>query len=243
VAARAAYDLATGTRATTTPKQVYGEARRGLRTRVADSVSARSRRRRIELYHRLMRPRAGEEIVDIGCGDTGLAALEPEARVTGVDLTDRPGFAGGPDRFVQADGRKLPFPDGRFDIAYSTSLIEHIPPADRPQVVAEVRRVSRRYFVQTPNRWFPVEPHILLPFFQHLPYGARRRLWGLGVSKDPFEDIRLLGPGEIRALFPDGVFVRERVGPLTKSLVIAGPAEEVERPTRRRGRGRRPGSS
>jgi SAM-dependent methyltransferase len=226
-----------GTRATGTPPQVYREARRGLRTRVAERFSARSRRRRRELYHQLMRPTSDEEIVDVGCGNTGLAALEPEARVTGVDMTDRPAFAGGRDRFVQADARRLPFPDDRFDIAYSTSLIEHVPPSDRGQVAGEIRRVSGRYFVQTPNRWFPVEPHVLLPLFHLLPLAARRGLWRLGVSKDPFEDVRLLGPRELRSLFPDGVLVRERLGPLTKSLVVAGPVEKVERPTRRRDRG------
>ena len=88
-----------------------------------------------------------------------------------------------------------------------------------------------------------IEPHVLLPLFPLLPHAVRRRLWRLGVSKAPFEDVRLLGPRELRSLFPDGVLVRERLGPLTKSLVIAGPAERVERPTRRRGRGRRPAPS
>ena len=228
---------------TAAPPEVYRWTRRGLRARVGDSVSARSRRRRIELYRRLMRPRPDEDVVDVGCGDVGLAVLEPTARITGVDLVDRPGYADGPRSFVRADARRLPFPDGRFDIGYSNSLIEHIPPGFRREVAVEIRRVSQRYFVQTPNRWFPVEPHVLLPLFQLLPLAARRRLWRFGVSRDPFEDIRLLGPRELRSLFPDGVLVRERLGPLTKSLVIAGPATRIEPPTRRRGRGRRPGSS
>src|SRR2546423_879242 len=129
-------------------------------------------------------------------------------------------------------------------MAYWTSVIEHVPPSDRGQVAGEIRRVSGRYFVQTPNRWFPIEPHVLLPLFHLLPLRARRPLWRLGVSKDPFEDVRLLGPRQLRKLFPDGVLVRERLGPLTKSLVIAGPVELVGGgPTRRRGRGSRLGSS
>jgi len=191
-----------------------------------------------------MQPTDAEKIVDVGCGYEGLAAVEPQARITGVDLTDRPEYVRGREHFVQADARRLPFEDGSFDIAYSNSLIEHVAPAERPMVAGELRRVARRYFVQTPNRWFPIEPHVLLPLFHLLPLRARRPLWRLGVSKDPFEDVRLLGPRQLRKLFPDGVLVRERLGPLTKSLVIAGPVELVGGgPTRRRGRGSQPGSS
>jgi hypothetical protein len=88
--------------------------------------------------------------------------------------------------------------------------------------------VAKRYFVQTPNRWFRVEAHVLSPFFQHLPLRARRRLWRFGVSSAPFEDVRLLDAGELRSLFPDAIIVRERIGPPTKSLIAVGPRETGE---------------
>lgn len=219
---------------------MYATARQGLRARIASPVSARSRERRATLYRRLMRPSPDASIVDVGCGEAGLAEFEPEARITGVDRIERPAYASGPRRFVRADALRLPFADGEFDIAYSNSLIEHIEPADRERFAAELRRVGRSYFVQTPNRWFPVEPHTLLPLFQLLPAPLRRRLWRLGVSKDPFEDIRLLDARELRRLFPDAEIVRERIGPLTKSLVAVGGADrrDGEAPaTRRRARG------
>ena len=207
----------------TEPGSVYGAARQGLRTRLAERVSERSRRRRAELFARSLAPQPGERLVDVGCGELGVAAFVTELEVTGVDRVPRPGYEAPGRRFVQADARELPFDDGEFDIAYSNSLIEHVvAPEDRAKVAAEIRRVGRRYFVQTPNRWFPVEPHSLLPGVHLLPRRLGRRLWDRGVSDDPFDETLLLGAGELRRLFPDARIVRERLGPLTKSLVAVG---------------------
>ncbi len=174
-----------------------------------------------------MAPAPGERVLDVGSGETGLAGLEPDLDVTGTDRVDRPGY---PGPFLRADGRELPFSDREFDVAYSNSVIEHVvEPADRRALAGEVARVAGRYFVQTPNRWFPVEPHALLPLVHWLPRRLGRRLWGLGVSDDPFDETLLLGARELSELFPEATIVRERLGPLTKSLVAAGPADQVER--------------
>jgi len=201
----------------TTPN-VYGTAvRPGWRTRIAGPLAQRARAKRRRMYLELMAPGAADPVLDVGCGSVGLATLGVPGRVTGVDRDDRPGYPG--DRFVQADARSLPFADREFVIAYSNSLIEHLPAADRTRAAAEMARVGRRLFVQTPNRWFPVEPHALLPFVHWLPRALGRRLWRLGVTGEPFDDIRLLDARELRRLFPDARIVRERVGPLTKSLI------------------------
>ena len=206
-------------------RPVYGLARQGWRTRLAERVAGRARRQRRELFRRLMAPRPGERVLDVGSGETGLAGLEPELDVTGTDRVDRPTY---PGPFVRADGRGLPFADGEFDVAYSNSVIEHVvEPADRRALAAELARVGGRYFVQTPNRWFPVEPHALLPLVHWLPRSIGRRLWGLGVSDDPFDETLLLDADELQELFPDAEIVRERLGPLTKSLVAAGPATRL----------------
>jgi hypothetical protein len=88
-------------------------------------------------------------------------------------------------------------------------------------VAAEIRRVAARWFVQTPNRWFPIEPHVLLPGYQFLPEALQRRLAPLGASGD-YERIRMLDARELQGLFPDASILRERVGPFTKSLMAVG---------------------
>lgn len=197
---------------------VYGTAvRPGWRTRIAGPLAQRARAKRRRLYVDLMHPGEADPVLDVGCGSVGLATLGVPGRVTGVDHGDRPDYPG--ERFVKADARSLPFADGEFAIAYSNSLIEHLPAADRAKAAAEMARVGRRLFVQTPNRWFPIEPHALLPFVHWLPRSLGRRLWKLGVTGEPFDDIRLLTARELRRLFPDARIVRERVGPLTKSLI------------------------
>jgi SAM-dependent methyltransferase len=212
---------------------VYGLARQGLRTRVAERVARRSRRRRRDLFRRLIEPRPGERILDVGSGETGLAGLEPELDVTGTDRVERPEY---PGPFVRADGRRLPFGDREFAVAYSNSVIEHVvAPDDRRALAAELQRVGERWFVQTPNRWFPVEPHALLPFVHWLPRRLGRRLWRLGVSDDPFDDTLLLDARQLRELFPEAVIVRERLGPLTKSLIAVGPATRLPASARPRG--------
>jgi len=213
-----------------TKVSVYGHGKRGIRRWVGSRFAGRARQRRHETYRELIRPNDDDLIIDIGCGGAGLVEFEPESRITGVDLADPPpkGYEGAHRRFVRADARALPFVDNEFDIAYSNSVIEHLDPSDRPAFAHEVKRVARRYFVQTPNRWFPIEPHVLIPFFQHLPPGGRQRLWRFGVfDTTHYEDIELLDARELSRLFPDAVIARERIGPLTKSLMAVGPGHDV----------------
>ena len=205
--------------------QVYADTHRGPLARIAEPLARRARRGRHDLYRRVIAPRPGERILDVGCGAQGLAGFEHDADITGLDAADRPEYPG--RRFVRGDARALPFEDGSFEVAYSNSLVEHLDPADRPRFAAEIRRVAGRYWVQTPNRWFPIEPHVLLPGFQFLPEPARRRLWRLGRPGTAYESIELLDARELHELFPDAVILRERFAGMTKSLIAAGPAELV----------------
>jgi len=124
---------------------------------------------------------------------------------------------------VRADGCDLPFPDRSFDVTFSNSVIEHLGSLEAQQRFSrEIRRVGRRYFVQTPNRFFPIEPHYLFPFFQFLPESLQRWLhthFDIGTFKktDPFGTIRLLTRKELEQLFPEADIVAERIGPLVKS--------------------------
>jgi hypothetical protein len=73
-----------------------------------------------------------------------------------------------------------------YDMIFSNSMIEHLPGADAQKALASVILGSRLpYFVQTPNKNAPVDPHFpkALPFFAAYPRPVKARLWswsGLG---------------------------------------------------------------
>lgn len=135
---------------------------------------------------------------------------------------------------VQGDARHMSmFGPAEFDIVFSNSVIEHVGSfEDQRRMANEVRRVGKRYYVQTPNRFFPIEPHFVFPCFQFLPLSWRVWLvqhFSLGWyprlpdrehARREVASIRLLSAAELVALFPDGALYRERYLGLTKSFVI-----------------------
>jgi SAM-dependent methyltransferase len=192
---------------------VYATAR-GPLARLASPLAARARARRHAEFFALTRLPDGARVLDLGCGSLGLRALEPRLDITGVDLLERPDY---PGPFVRADAtERLPFADEQFDLVYSSSVIEHVAPAKRAAFAAELRRVARGFYVQTPAFSFPIEPHALLPFAHWLPSALRRPYWRLGAAGE-WEDISLLRRAELEALF--GPALAERAGPLVKSWV------------------------
>jgi SAM-dependent methyltransferase len=131
------------------------------------------------------------------------------------------------------------FMTAEFDVVFSNSVIEHVGDInDQRRMAREVRRVGKRYYVQTPNRFFPIEPHFLLPFFQFYPFRLKTWLFlhfefllagrsiGWRRASNPLEadqmaqSIRLLSEHELCTLFPGGQIWREKILGLTKSLII-----------------------
>jgi SAM-dependent methyltransferase len=197
--------------------EIYATAR-GPLARLADPLAARARARRHARFFALTRLPAGARVLDVGCGQIGLRALEPGLDITGVDLAERPDY---PGPFVRADAAAgLPFADGEFDLVYCSSVIEHVPPARRAAFAAEIRRVGRAWFVQTPAFSFPIEPHSLLPAAHWLPRRLRMLYWRLGAAGE-WEEISLLRRAEMEALF--GPARPERLGPLVKSWICVSP--------------------
>lgn len=198
------------------PGEVYATAR-GPLARIAEPLARRARAARHARFMELTG--AGERplrILDVGCGALGLRGLAPHLDVTGTDIAPRPSY---PGPFVKADATiGLPFDDGAFDLAYSSSVIEHVAPGRRAAFARELARVARGWWVQTPAYSFPIEPHSLLPFAHWLPSAPRRGYWRLGAAGS-WEEIALLRRPELAALLPGSELHAERAGPLTKSWV------------------------
>lgn len=150
---------------------------------------------------------------------------------------------------VVGDARHMKeFRDRQFDVVFSNSVIEHV--GDFPQqkrMADEIRRVGNAYFVQTPNLYFPIEPHFLFPFFQFLPLRLRAFLltyFSIGwhgpaghirKARNTVSSVRLLTGPQLARLFPDGQIYRERLFGLTKSFVALRPwSMERQRSARRR---------
>lgn len=158
-------------------------------------VGARFRHRRWLLVQWALGLRGTESVVDVG----GVAQSAWFARWKGLVVrcnVDRTAL--GARLIVLADGRWLPFRDKSFDVAFSNSVIEHLQSLeDQARLAAELTRVGRSHFIQTPNKLFPIEPHYLFPFFQFLPTRVQQWLhahFDLGNIRrsDPFGTIRLL---------------------------------------------------
>jgi hypothetical protein len=111
-------------------------------------------------------------------------------------------------RAVRADGRDLPFADGEFDVAFSNAVLEHVGEREAQRdFVRELCRVSRRVFLTTPNRWFPLEVHTLLPLVHWLPRAPRESLYR-ALGREEGVGVELLGPRGLLALFPEATGAR-----------------------------------
>lgn len=133
----------------------------------------------------------------------------------------------GDARFLQA------YTPQDFDVVISNSVIGHVGCfEDQATMANEIKRIGKRYFVQTPNQHFPVDWRTLVPFFHYLPLKAQA-LFLSALPIAPFERlksystalqwagaVRNLTRREIRRLFPEGTLVEEKRLGLTKSFMV-----------------------
>lgn len=123
--------------------------------------------------------------------------------------------------------------DHQFDLVFSNSVIEHVGDfRAQKRMAREVVRVGKHYYLQTPNRYFPLEPHYLIPFFQFFPLKLKAfliRHWRIGhkprasSNADALKiakSVRLLSKNELKKLFPNAKINEERFGLLTKSFIL-----------------------
>jgi ubiquinone/menaquinone biosynthesis C-methylase UbiE len=184
-------------------------------------IHKKLRRGKCELLLRILGGKGGT-LLDVGGGLGMDGEFEDFYRrfrsVTVVNLhaVDRSNLPKMDIRVAIANGCALPFEDKSFDWVFSNAVIEHVGNASaQSSFASEIRRVARKgYCVTTPNRYFPIEPHALLPLYQFYPPKMQR--WSMrfspGYMREP-EEIRLLSKLEMQCLFPEaqiaysGIFV------------------------------------
>ena len=189
---------------------------------LASRVSLHMRRRMFDTFIRCMQPTAQERILDLGvtCDERQQESNYFEQYYphrqnlvcAGVEDASHleqkyPGV-----QFIRVQPhQELPFPDRHFDVAFSNAVIEHVGSRhEQRSFVNEILRVANRFFITTPNRWFPVEMHTGLPFLHYLPpriYRGILRRVGLSYYADE-ENLNLLTRRQFRALFPAGASVQ-----------------------------------
>ncbi|CAN1211225.1 Class I SAM-dependent methyltransferase [Tumidithrix helvetica PCC 7403] len=208
-----------------------------------NSVATQLRRQRFDIFMEMLKdlPRP-VKILDIG-GSQGYwemmadrTLLDREFQITLLNIENQPVSIAS---FTAAigDGRAMPeFSDKQFDIVFSNSTIEHVGSfEDQKRMADEVRRVGKRYYIQTPNLFFPIEPHFVFPLFQFLPIAFRAWLlqnFNLGwYAKVPdyqkalceVKGIRLLNRAEFKQLFPEATIFQEKFYGMVKSFVAHAP--------------------
>ena len=210
--------------------------------------SSARRRARGDLFRQLLAPTEHDTILDLGAEDGHhIAAVIPfRSNVTIADI-DADALEQGRARFgfrtaLLDEGGRLPFPDDHFDIIFCSSVIEHVT-VDKVELgtirsgrafaaaswehqrrfAEEIRRVGKRYFVQTPNKWYPIESHTWLPLpIVVLPRSLQLRLvqwlnrWWLKPTQ---VDWNLLTRPDMAELFPEATIVPERMLGMCKSLI------------------------
>ena len=128
----------------------------------------------------------------------------------------------------------------QFDLVFSNSVIEHVGDFKaQKRMAVEMVRTGKHYYLQTPNKWFFMEPHFMFPYFQLLPLRLRAilvryfgvgakyaRAMGFGSASDwetavkIVRSVRLLTFKELKQLFPKAAIYREKFLFMTKSFYL-----------------------
>jgi hypothetical protein len=112
-------------------------------------------------------------------------------------------------------------------------VIEHVGSWDQQlQMAIEVMRVAKSWFVTTPNRWYPFEFHMRLPFVTWLPfhgYLGAGRIVSYNHIQHKYQfcnprrsDLRLLSARQMKQLFPDSLLIKQKVTFMPETLVVIG---------------------
>ena len=200
---------------------------------IADSKNSFAhnlRRNRFELFKKFLAPIIAKKsiisVLDVGGTVAFWERMEfankENVEITLLNLAEQNVGPGQNVKCLVGDGCDMASSNDReFDVVFSNSVIEHVGTFEKQrQMAREIRRVGANYFVQTPNYWFPFEPHFMVIGFQYLPVKTRAfliRRFSLGwfdkvadynESIKVASSIRLLRRREMEKLFPGATIIR-----------------------------------
>lgn len=193
------------------------------------------RTRKLKLFFQLLGAGGQGTLLDVGGGQGLLGEFLPLYRafkkvvlvnldVPNVNCEGHDGI-----RRVIGDGCSLPFRDGAFDWVFSNAVIEHVGDWKKQKRFAdEIRRVaSKGYFVATPNKWFPIDPHTLIPLYQFISPRFQRKVVGYspGLMR-VYEEINLLSRGQLQSLFPESLVAEAGLPVFPNSLIALWRTEQ-----------------
>lgn len=219
--------------------------------RVVQRARQRARAKRASVFRHHFELGRETRIIDIGSENgsaiaTVLAGTNIDPSNVFIADVDAERVADGARRYgfvpvpISESGR-LPFDDHFFDIVYCSSVIEHVTMAKsdiwqqrsdkefraqarqrQREFAEEIRRLGKSYYVQTPNKWFPIESHTWLPVVGFLP--RRVQLPVIAISnrywiKRTAPDWCLLTTKDMQGFFPDAELMYEHIMGLTKSIM------------------------
>lgn len=198
------------------------------------SVMAFFRQRRMRAFIRLIRPKAGQRVLDLGGSPEIWDHVPTPLEITILNLPGtlhRAVSARHKFTYVEGDACDVrQFADRSFDLAFSNSVIEHVGPAPKQQEFArEVVRLAPSFWVQTPSPWFPIEAHTGMPFYWFYPDMVREKVLERWRRKFPpwwYEYVsttRVLSRRRLAELFPGARLRTEMFMGFPKSYTAYAP--------------------
>ena len=210
-----------------------------------DSTGNKFRRKRIELLKELIAKVLKEKdscsILDVGgtynFWDVWRAELDWEhVAITCVNLDPNHLDSGKNNtkiKMIKGNACDLSgIADNEYDIAFSNSVIEHVGHwQNMKNMATEIERSAPRYLVQTPNFWFPIEPHARTPFLHWLPEPLAYRVvmarkcgfWKkhttVSGAVEAVQSAHLIDYRQMQELFNGAQIMREKFFGFTKSLI------------------------
>lgn len=202
--------------------------------RLFNKVSKKSRNKKYKLFLKTMRPNDESKILDVGAGPgTFLEAMyKHKKNITSLDINKnllRELKNKYPDiKIVQGSALKLPFKNKSFDIVFSNAVIEHVGDwKNQKKFAKEIQRVGKKWFITTPNKYFFLEPHYRVPFYQFVPKSIQRGISkvtrvGPNYPKGVWQDIYLLSSKDMKKLFPTSIIYKQRITLYPETIIAYG---------------------